>query len=48
VLDAVLIGLPAIAGVVIGTRLQQRVSTQWISLLFAAVLVASAVELLLR
>lgn len=48
VLDAILIGLPAIAGVVIGTRLQQRVSTQWISLLFAAVLVASALELLLR
>ncbi len=48
VLDAVLIGLPAIAGVVIGTWLQQRVSTQWISLLFAGVLVASAVELLVR
>jgi uncharacterized protein len=48
VLDAVLIGLPAVGGVVIGTWLQQRISGRWISLLFAAVLVASAVELVLR
>ncbi len=48
VLDAALIGLPAVGGVVIGTWLQQRLSTRWISLLFAAVLVASAVELVLR
>ena len=48
VLDAVLMGIPAVGGVVIGTWLQQRLSTQWISLLFAAVLVASAVELVLR
>jgi uncharacterized membrane protein YfcA len=48
VLDAVLIGVPAVGGVVIGTWLQQRISTRWISLLFAAVLVASAVELVLR
>lgn len=48
VLDAVLMGIPAVGGVVIGTWLQQRMSTQWISLLFAAVLVASAVELVLR
>jgi uncharacterized protein len=48
VLDAVLMGIPAVGGVVIGTRLQQRLTTQWISLLFAAVLVASAVELVLR
>jgi uncharacterized membrane protein YfcA len=48
VLDAVLIGLPAVGGVVIGTWLQQRLSMRWISMLFAAVLVASAVELVVR
>jgi len=46
--DAVLIGLPAVGGVILGTWLQQRMSTRWISLLFAAVLVASAIELVLR
>ncbi len=48
VLDAVLIGVPAVGGVLIGTWLQQRMPTRSISLLFAVVLVASAVELLLR
>ena len=48
VLDAVLIGIPAVAGVLIGTWLQQRLQGRTISLLFAAVLVASAVELVLR
>ena len=48
VVDAVLIGVPAVGGVVIGTWLQQRLQTRSISLLFAAVLVASAVELMLR
>ncbi len=48
VLDAVLIGVPAVGGVLIGTWLQQRLATRSISLLFAAVLVASAVELLAR
>jgi uncharacterized membrane protein YfcA len=46
VLDAVLIGVPAMGGVLIGTWLQQRLATRSISLLFAVVLVASAVELL--
>jgi uncharacterized membrane protein YfcA len=46
VLDAVLIGIPAMGGVLIGTWLQQRLATRSISLLFAVVLVASAVELL--
>ena len=46
--DAVLIGLPAIAGVLLGTWLQQRLPTRSIALLFAALLVASAVELLVR
>jgi len=48
VLDAVLIGVPAVGGVLIGTWLQQRMPTRSISLLFALVLVASAVELLVR
>jgi uncharacterized membrane protein YfcA len=48
VLDAVLIGVPAVGGVLIGTWLQQRLQTRSIALLFAAVLVASAVELVIR
>ena len=47
-LDGILIGVPAVGGVLIGTWLQQRLATRSISLLFAAVLVASAVELLTR
>ncbi len=46
VLDALLIGVPAVGGVLIGTWLQQRLHVRTISLLFAAVLVASAIELL--
>lgn len=46
VLDAALMGVPAVGGVLVGTWLQQRLATRSISLLFAAVLVASAVELL--
>ena len=42
VLDAVLMGVPAVGGVLIGTWLQQRLPTRSISLLFAVVLVASA------
>jgi uncharacterized membrane protein YfcA len=48
VLDAVLIGVPAVAGVLIGTRLQQRLPARTVSLLFAVVLVLSAVELVVR
>lgn len=47
-LDAALVGVPAIGGVLIGTWLQQRLQARSISLLFAAVLVASAAELVLR
>lgn len=46
--DALLIGIPAIGGVLFGTWLQQRIRTREISLLFAALLVATAVELLLK
>jgi uncharacterized protein len=48
VLDAALVGVPAVGGVLIGTWLQQRVQARAIPLLFAGVLVASAVELILR
>jgi uncharacterized protein len=48
VLDAMLVGVPAVGGVLLGTWLQQRVRARTISLLFAALLVASAVELVLR
>ena len=43
-----LVGLPAVAGVIAGTELQRRISTRAISLLFAAMLVVVAADLLLR
>jgi uncharacterized membrane protein YfcA len=46
--DALLVGLPALPGVLIGTWLQQRLQERVIAALFAAVLLASAVELVLR
>jgi uncharacterized membrane protein YfcA len=48
VVDGLLIGAPAVGGVLLGTWLQQRLHARVITLLFAAVLVASAVELILR
>jgi uncharacterized membrane protein YfcA len=45
--DGILIGLPAIVGVVVGTSLQQRLSGRTISLLFALLLVAVAIVLLI-
>lgn len=47
VLDGLLVGVPAVGGVLAGTWFQQRVSTRAISLLFAALLVASAIDLLI-
>jgi uncharacterized membrane protein YfcA len=47
-LDALLVGIPAVGGVLLGTWLQQRLQARSISLMFAAVLVASALELVLR
>ncbi len=48
VLDALLVGIPAVGGVLLGTWLQQRLPARSIALLFAAVLVASAVELVIK
>ncbi len=46
-LDGILVGVPAVAGVLAGTTLQQRLPERTISLLFALLLLAVAVELLL-
>jgi uncharacterized membrane protein YfcA len=48
VADAALVGIPAIGGVLAGAWLAQRLAQRVISLLFAIVLLASAVELVLR
>jgi len=45
---AAVIGLPAVGGVLAGTALQQRVRAETISLLFAVLLVAVAIDLLVR
>jgi uncharacterized membrane protein YfcA len=46
--DALLVGLPAVAGTLLGTWLQQRLPTRSIAILFAGLLIASAVELILQ
>ena len=46
--DGLLVGVPAVAGVLAGTALQQRIPQRALSLLFAALLVASAVQLALK
>jgi uncharacterized membrane protein YfcA len=43
----ILIGIPAVAGVIAGTALQQRMSGRAVSLMFAALLVGVAAELLI-
>lgn len=40
-----LLSVPAVGGVVLGTAVQQRISQRAVSLLFAALLIAVAVEL---
>jgi len=45
--EGLLVGVPAVAGVLLGTELQQRISTRAISLIFAALLVGVAGDLLL-
>jgi uncharacterized protein len=46
--DGVLVGIPAVFGVVAGTWLQQRVPPRAVSLLFAALMTATAVGLVAR
>src|SRR3954468_20637896 len=46
--EGLLVGVPAVAGVIAGTELQRRISTRAISLIFAVMLVATATDLLLR
>lgn len=46
VAEGLLVGVPAIGGVLAGTWLQQRTEPRTVRLLFAGVLVLSAVELL--
>jgi len=43
---AAVVGLPAVAGVVVGTSLQQRLATRTLSLAFAALLTAVGIRLL--
>jgi uncharacterized membrane protein YfcA len=43
---AALVGIPALAGIVAGTAVQQRLPERWISGLFALVILAIAVELI--
>jgi uncharacterized membrane protein YfcA len=45
--NAAVVGVPAIAGAFAGTALQQRVPERGISILFAALLVVIAVELII-
>lgn len=45
--EGILVGIPAVAGVLIGTELQQRITTKAISLIFAALLVVVAIDLLI-
>jgi hypothetical protein len=45
--DGLLVGLPAVAGVVGGTALQQRIPQRTLSLLFAVLLVVVAIQLAL-
>ena len=47
VVKGVLIGIPAVAGVLAGTALQQRIPVRAVSGIFAVLLVASAVDLIL-
>ncbi len=45
--EALVVGLPALGGVMAGTWVQQRIHTEWINFIFAALLLGIAVELIL-
>jgi uncharacterized membrane protein YfcA len=44
--QAALVGVPGLAGVVAGAALQQRIPERAVALLFAALLIATAIELI--
>jgi uncharacterized membrane protein YfcA len=46
--QAAAIGLPAVAGVVAGTWLQQRITVKWLTLAFSAFLIVVAVDLVIK
>jgi uncharacterized protein len=48
VLTGLLLAIPAVLGVVMGTAIQQRIPQRAVSLLFAVLLVAVAIELILK
>ena len=48
VVTGLLLTIPAIVGVVAGTAIQQRIPQRVVSLLFAALLVAIAIELIVK
>lgn len=48
VLTGLLLTIPAIGGVIAGTAIQQRIPQRAVSLLFAALLVAVAIELIVK
>ncbi|HXS46169.1 MAG TPA: sulfite exporter TauE/SafE family protein [Solirubrobacterales bacterium] len=48
VTTGLLLSIPAIAGVVMGTAIQQQIPQRAVSLLFAALLVGVAIELIVR
>jgi uncharacterized membrane protein YfcA len=45
--DGLLVGVPAVGGVLVGTALQQRVDPRAVSLLFAGLLVVVAITILI-
>jgi uncharacterized membrane protein YfcA len=47
-LDGVLIAVPAVAGVIVGATVQQRIPQRAISLMFAALLLAQSVHLVFK
>jgi uncharacterized protein len=47
VVDGLLIGIPAVGGVVAGTSLQQRVPRRQLQIMFAVLLLGSAVKLVI-
>ena len=48
VVTGLLLTIPAVVGVVAGTAIQQRIPQRAVSLLFAALLVAIAIELIVK